>query len=127
VLLLQGKPERFRALADNADLWILQETEHQPAQRRKGLYVVGIFLLAVIVSSLGWMPLPIAFLGAALAVIGTRLMTMEEAYNLIDWRLLILIAGMTSFGKAMQKTGAAEYLAGPDRGTGPSRWGSPSS
>ncbi len=111
VLLLQGKPERFRALADNADLWILQETEHRPSQRRKGLWVVGIFLLAVIASSLSWVPLPIAFLGAALAVIGTRLMTMEEAYNLIDWRLLILIAGMTAFGKAMQKTGTADYLA----------------
>lgn len=111
VLLLQGKPDRFRALADNADLWILQETEHRPAQRRKGLYVVAIFIVAVIVSSFEWVPLPIAFLAAALAVIGTRLMTMEEAYNLIDWRLLILIAGMTSFGKAMQKTGAAEYLA----------------
>jgi di/tricarboxylate transporter len=111
VLLLQGKPERFRALADNADLWILQETHHRPAQRRKGLYVVGIFLVAVVVSSLQWIPLPIAFLAAALAVIGTRLMTMEEAYNLIDWRLLILIAGMTSFGKAMQTTKTAKYLA----------------
>src|SRR5215207_9802798 len=36
---------------------------------------------------------------------------MEEAYDLIDWRLLILIAGMTSFGLAMRKTGTAEYLA----------------
>ncbi len=112
VLLLQGRPERFRALADNADLWILQEMEHQPARRRKGLYVVGIFLLAVLASSLGWLPLPIAFLLAALGVIATRLITMEEAYGLIDWRLLILIAGMTSFGIAMQKTGAAAYLAG---------------
>jgi di/tricarboxylate transporter len=112
VLLLQGRPERFRSLADNADLWILQETEHQPARRRKGLYAVGIFLLAVLASSLGWVPLPIAFLLAALGVIATRLVTMEEAYNLIDWRLLILIAGMTSFGLAMQKTGAAGYVAG---------------
>ncbi len=112
VLLLQGRPERFRALADNADLWILQEMEHQPARRRKGLYTVGIFLLAVLASSLGWLPLPIAFLLAALGVIATRLITMEEAYGLIDWRLLILIAGMTSFGLAMQKTGAAAYLAG---------------
>lgn len=113
VLLLQGRPERFRQLADNAeDLWILQEMEHQPARRRKGWWSVGIFLAAVAASSFGWVPLPIAFLLAALAVIGTRLITMEEAYNLIDWRLLILIAGMTSFGLAMQKTGAAAYLAG---------------
>jgi di/tricarboxylate transporter len=112
VLLLQGRPERFRALADNADLWILQEMEHQPARRRKGWWAVGIFLVAVAASSFDWLPLPIAFLLAALTVIGTRLITMEEAYNLIDWRLLILIAGMTSFGLAMQKTGAAAYLAG---------------
>lgn len=112
VLLVQGRPEQLRGLADNPDLWILQETEHQPARRRKGLYAVGIFLLAVIASSFGLMPLPVAFLLAALAVIFTRLITMEEAYDLIDWRLLILIAGMTAFGLAMRKTGAAEYLAG---------------
>ncbi|HEY3569822.1 MAG TPA: SLC13 family permease [Thermoanaerobaculia bacterium] len=112
VLLLQGKPECFRLLSDSADLFILQETEHQPARRRKGLYTVGMFLIAVIASSLGWLPLPIAFLLAALGVIATRLITMEEAYNLIDWRLLVLIAGMTSFGLAMQKTGAAAWLAG---------------
>lgn len=112
VLLIQGRPEQLRALADNPDLWILQETEHQPARRRKGLYAVGIFVLAVIASSFGLVPLPIAFLLAALAVIFTRLITMEEAYDLIDWRLLILIAGMTSFGLAMRKTGAAEYMAG---------------
>jgi len=112
VLLLQGRPERFRSLADDADLWILEEVEHQPARRRKGIWAMGIFLLAVLASSFGWLPLPIAFLLAALGVIGTRLITMEEAYRLIDWRLLILIAGMTSFGLAMQKTGAAAYVAG---------------
>jgi di/tricarboxylate transporter len=112
VLLIQGRPERFGALTDSPDLLILQETEHQPARRRKGLYAVGIFLVAVIASSFQWVPLPVAFLLAALAVVGTRLITMEEAYDLIDWRLLILIAGMTSFGLAMKKTGAAEYLAG---------------
>lgn len=112
VLLIQGRPEQLRALADNPDLLILQEIEHQPARRRKGLYAVGIFLLAVIASSFELVPLPIAFLVAALSVIGTRLITMEEAYDLIDWRLLILIAGMTAFGLAMRKTGAAEYLAG---------------
>ena len=112
VLLLQGRPERFQALADNADLWILEEIEHRPARRRLGLYSVGIFLLAVLASSFDLVPLPIAFLAAALGVVATRLITMEEAYNLIDWRLLILIAGMTAFGTAMQKTGTAQYLAG---------------
>ncbi len=112
VLLLQGEPECFHLLADSADLFILEEMEHQPARRRKGLYTAGIFLAAVLAATLGWLPLPIAFLLAALGVIATRLLTMEEAYDLIQWRLLILIAGMTSFGLAMQKTGAASWLAG---------------
>jgi len=111
VLLLQGRQERFIPLADSADLWVLQEVEHQPARRRKGLWAMGIFLLGILAATLGWVPLPIAFLLAALGVIGTRLITMEEAYGLVDWRLLILIAGMTSFGLAMSKTGAAEYVA----------------
>jgi di/tricarboxylate transporter len=54
----------------------------------------------------------VAFLLASLGVVATRLITIEEAYDLIDWRLLVLIAGMTAFGLAMKKTGTAEYLAG---------------
>ena len=111
VLLLQGSARAFQAL-DTTDLLVLDETEHLPGKRRRGLYVVGLFLAAVLASGLDLIPLPIAFLLAALGVVAFRLMTMEEAYNFIDWRLLILIAGMTAFGVAMQKTEAAEYLAG---------------
>jgi di/tricarboxylate transporter len=111
VLLLQGRAERFRALADNQDLWILEETVHQPARRRKGVWVIGALLAAIAASAFQVIPLAIAFLLAALVVLATRLLTIEEAYKIIDWRLLILIAGMTAFGIAMQETGAAAYLA----------------
>ncbi len=112
VLLLQGRPESFKAIASGRDLWVLQETEHIPARRRKGLYVAGLFVAAIAAAGLELIPLPIAFLAAALGVLLLRLITPEEAYGAVDWRLLILIAGMTAFGGAMQKTGAAEYLAG---------------
>jgi di/tricarboxylate transporter len=111
VLLLQGRVESFRSLSENADLWVLEEMEHRPGSARKGLWTVGIFAAAVVAGGLDLVPLPIAFLIAALATVSMRLITMEEAYNFIDWRLLILIAGMTAFGQAMKKTGAAEYLA----------------
>lgn len=111
VLLLQGRVENFSAIADDADLLVLEEHEHRPGRRRHGLYTVGLFIAAMIAGGLDLMPLPIAFLLAALAAVSLKLITMEEAYDFIDWRLLILIAGMTSFGVAMKKTGAAEYLA----------------
>lgn len=112
VLLLQGRAERFGAIASKADLWVLQETEHLPARRRKGMYAMGLFVVAIVAAGVGVIPLPLAFLSAAMGVLLLRLLTPEEAYGYVDWRLLVLIAGMTAFGVAMQKTDAAEYLAG---------------
>ena len=111
VLLLQGRIEQFDSLGGNPDLWALEEMRHVPFRRRKGIYVVAALAAAVVVGGLGLADLPVAFLGAALVVLITKCITAEEAYNFIDWRLLILIGGMTSFGSAMQKTGAAEYAA----------------
>jgi di/tricarboxylate transporter len=112
VLLLQGRIEQFDSLVGNPDLWILEEMQHVPFRRRKGVYAVLALGCAVLLGGLDFVPLSLAFLGAALTVIMTRCITAEEAYAFIDWRLLILIGGMTSFGFAMEETGAAEAAAG---------------
>ncbi len=112
VLLLQGRSQRFAEIAEHPDLWMLQETEHRPARFRSGLAVIGLFVSALVLSGIGLVPLPIAFLLAAVGVLLLRIVTPEEAYGFIDWRLIILIAGMTAFGTAMTKTGAASYVAG---------------
>jgi len=111
VLLLQGRIEQFDTLSGNPDLWVLEEMHHVPFRRRKGIYAVAALGLAVVVGGLEIIPLSLAFLAAALVVILTKCITNEEAYGFIDWRLLILIGGMTSFGIAMDKTGAAEFAS----------------
>jgi di/tricarboxylate transporter len=60
---------------------------------------------------MGILPLSIAFLAAAVCSILFRCITADKAYNVIDWRLLILIGGMTAFGTAMENSGAADLLA----------------
>ncbi len=67
--------------------------------------------LAVILGSLKLVPLSIAFLLAGLAVIVLKCITVEEVYSFIEWRLIILIGGMTYFGLAMDRTQTADYLA----------------
>jgi len=110
VLLLQGREESFAALA-GTDLWVLDETAQRPVHPRQRLVAVGLFVLAVIAAALGVVPLGIAFLLAALTAVVLKLITAEEAYKAIHWRLIVLIAGMTSFGTVMQTSGTAAYLA----------------
>ena len=111
VLLLRGSNEDVERLKGNLDLWGLMKTSTAVATRRQGLFTVLVLGMAILLGSTGLLPLSIALLCAALALVVTRCVTMEDAYTMIEWRLLILIAGMTSFGFAMLKTGAAEYLA----------------
>lgn len=113
VLLLQGDAERFADLGNSLDVWVLEQTEHYAGARRsrQRLLAVGLFAVAVVAAGIGVLPLAIAFLLAALAAILLKLISAEEAYKSIHWRLIILIAGMTSFGAAMKSSGAAAYLA----------------
>ncbi|MEJ2757302.1 MAG: SLC13 family permease, partial [Anaerolineales bacterium] len=41
----------------------------------------------------------------------SRIITPEEAYKAVEWRLLILIGSMLAIGQAMQVSGTADFLA----------------
>ncbi|MBK6770016.1 MAG: SLC13 family permease [Ardenticatenales bacterium] len=112
LLLVQGPTERLTYLRRHPDLWTLEELDPALyASPRSGLITAGVFGAALVLGFLGWVPLPIGILAAALWAVLSRAITMDEAYEFIDWRLLILIGGMTAFGIAMDQSGAASFLA----------------
>ncbi len=111
VLLLQGTPERIEALRLEDDFSILEEIHAESQSPKAGLTALGLFVAAILISVTGWIPMSAAFLTAAVGVVVLRCITVEKAYTIIDWRLLILIGGMTAFGTAMQNSGAAAFLA----------------
>jgi di/tricarboxylate transporter len=111
MLLLQGAYDRIRVYEGNSEMVVISEhTVSQSAQKR-GIAVLVVFALAVLLSSLDLIPTSIAFLLVALVALATRCMTLDAAYENVDWRLLILIGGMTAFGTAMSKSGADQVLA----------------
>ncbi|HVG21624.1 MAG TPA: SLC13 family permease, partial [Blastocatellia bacterium] len=91
LLLVQGPTDRLEFLRRDSDLWILEELNPALYQKRKGLYTVLFFLSAIVVGGAGWLPLSVAFLAAAVLTVLSRSITIEEAYEFIDWRLIILI------------------------------------
>ncbi|HJO09805.1 MAG TPA: SLC13 family permease, partial [Verrucomicrobiota bacterium] len=112
LLLVQGSEERLLSLEHDTNLLRLDATEAPSADRRqKGLRALTFFGLAVIAGGLGLAPLPICFLSAAALTVATGCITMQKVYEVIDWRVLIVIGGMTAFGAAMRESGAADWLA----------------
>ncbi len=111
LLLVQGTAGRMELFRQDRGFAVLGEVQPAERNREKGLAVVGLFAAALIVGGAGWLPLSIALVLAAVLTVVTRIVPLEKAYEYIDWRLLILIGGMTAFGLAMQKTGTAEFLA----------------
>lgn len=111
VLLVQGAAERLNQLRASSNVALLDEFEPLLFKKRKGITVIAAFIIAIILGSSNILPLSIAFLMAAIACIVLRCISSERAYSAIDWRLLILIGGMTAFGTAMENSGAADFLA----------------
>lgn len=111
LLLLQGPFERFRTFEEQSEMVVITQHPFSEANRSKGVLVLVAFALAVAASSTGFVPTAIAMLLVALFAVLLRCLTLETAYENIDWRLLILIGGMTAFGIAMSRTGADALLA----------------
>lgn len=112
LLLVQGEKERLTALQRQRELAVLSALPIAASRRNRGWYAVGWFAGALILNLLGMVPLAVGLLGAAVGTVLTRCISADRAYQYIEWRLLILIGGMTGFGLAVDKTGADELLAG---------------
>ncbi|WP_162055553.1 SLC13 family permease [Pontibacter pamirensis] len=111
LLLVQGSSERLKQLRTSNNVALLGEFEPILFRKRKGIIAFSCFAVAILLGTLKILPLSIAFLLAAICSILFRCISTEKAYSAIDFKLLILIGGMTAFGTAMENSGAADFLA----------------
>lgn len=111
VLLVQGSEDQFESIRKSQNFIVLDEFKPVLYKKRKGLLTLLVFAIAIIVSALGFLPLSVCFIAAAVVTVLLRAISVERAYEIIDWRLLVLIGGMSAFGPAMEKTGATEFLS----------------
>lgn len=111
LLVVQASPDNFKDFHDNHNLIVLDEHTQNPHRLRKGYITIGLFILAVILSSFELVPLSVAFLVVAILTVVLKIVDADKVYESIDWRLLILIGGMSAFGIAMVNSGADTFLA----------------
>lgn len=61
--------------------------------------------------ALGGFPISMAFFTGATAMVLARVLSIQEAYQSIEWKVVFLLAGLIPLGVAMQKSGTAQFLA----------------
>src|SRR5690606_11924010 len=110
-LLVQGTQEDIDSNRNSTDFSVVGDFRVNLFKEKKGIFAASIFLLAVIAGSLGWAPLSICFMGVVLFTVISGAINIDRVYQVINWKLLILIGGMTAFGTAMENSGASKYLA----------------
>jgi len=111
ILLVQAPVPALDRLRKSSAFILLEGVHDEIVEKRKGPIALLVIALIVGFAAFGVFPISVLSLAGVAVVIVTRLISPREAYNSIDWSVLVLIAGMISLGAAMGKTGALDLVA----------------
>jgi di/tricarboxylate transporter len=111
VIVLQGTlntlPERLRELG----CLPLAERTLRLGSARRGLIPVGILAAAMALTAVGLVPVAIAFFGAAALIMLAGVLPAREAYERIEWPILIMIGALIPVSDSLRTTGATDVIA----------------
>lgn len=114
VLLMMGTDQAIDALSGNRDLTLFDHASRTPAKSRPGHIplVLGVIAGVILGEVLGWVSIEIGALAGCVIVCMAGVLKPKEAYDAIEWPVLFIIFGMLAMGQALDRTGAAAWLAG---------------
>ncbi|MCA9952466.1 MAG: SLC13 family permease [Anaerolineales bacterium] len=110
-LLVQGRRERIEALRDDISFLLLRPPDELPRRLNKAPLNLIIFLSMIGLVTMGILHISVAAVLAAILMVLTKCLDMDEAYEAVEWKSVFLIAGMLPMGIAMENTGTAQFLA----------------
>ena len=112
VIVLQGTldtlPERLRELG----CLPLAERPLRLGAARRGLVPIGILAAAMALTASGVVPVAIAFFGAAALIMLAGALPAREAYERIEWPILVMLGALIPVSDSLRTTGATELIAG---------------
>lgn len=112
LLVLWGDQKALDQLADNPSFLLLLPFSARDRKLGKGGLAALIMGGSVIAATTGLLPVTIAFLTGAAVMVLTRCLSLKQAYESVDTRIFVFIAGAIPLGLAMEQTGTAALFAG---------------
>lgn len=111
-LLLEAHPSFIDRQKNSRDFFLVSRVENSnPPRHEKAVTAIVLLLAMVTVVTFGWLSMiKAAMLTAGLMLI-TRCCSSNAARNSLDLGVILVIAGSFGIGEALEKSGAAKYIA----------------
>ncbi|MBN2116944.1 MAG: anion permease [Anaerolineales bacterium] len=111
VLLLQSHTETLKRVIETLGCLPLAGRDLHIGQPRQMVLALLIFISALAAAALGFVPVQISVVAAVLLMVMTKLVSLQEAYEKVDWPIIILLGAMIPVGSALETTGGARLIA----------------
>jgi len=109
-LLIVGPKNRLPDLHHSADFIVFEPNlSDQPVDSKQAVFSI-LIVIAAIAATIAGVPVYLAMMAAAVLVLLTGRLTMEESYHAVEWQAVFLIAGMYVVSDAMVETQLADLL-----------------
>ena len=112
VLVLQGDAEALARVERDPAFLMLVPFHGESRRHRKAPLAGGIMLASIVAAAFNLLSIEMAALTGAVAMVLSGCLTAQQAYQAIDARIYVFIAGAIPLGAAMQQSGTSDLLAG---------------
>ncbi|MCB2225462.1 MAG: SLC13 family permease [Desulfarculaceae bacterium] len=110
-ILLHGTWKRLELLHAEGSLLFTTPLDADQLRPEKAMFA-GIWLAVALVMVIVFkIQLSVCLMTGALGMIITRVLSIDEAYQAVDWRTVFLLGGLIPLGIATEKSGAAAWIA----------------
>ncbi|MBU8539619.1 SLC13 family permease [Falsiroseomonas tokyonensis] len=117
VVILRGDATLMTEAMGGLRVLPLSERNVQLGRSRRGWLPPLVLAVAMALVALNWVPVAIAFFGAAVLLLALRTLTMREAYETVEWPVVVLLAALIPVSEAIRTTGGTDLVAGWLSGT----------
>jgi di/tricarboxylate transporter len=111
VIVLQGDLTQMPEVLGTLRCLPLAERDIRLGSGRRRFLPVLVLAAAMLLVALQIVPVAFGFFAAALILILARSLSLREAYDVVEWPLLIMIGSLIPISEAMQATGATDLVA----------------
>lgn len=111
VILLIMSREQLAEVDADPSFVVVSEVGISPNRKNKTWIVLLTLLGVVVTAALNIFPIVVSAIIGVIVLILSKSVTAEEAFNSVNWKVIVLLAGVIPLGTAMDKSGAAQLIA----------------